>query len=317
MHGLERSGTPADLVMWFKFATFDMMGDLSIGKPFNCLKDGKYHTWVASLYESIKIGPYIRFMATYTDVKRLLPLLVPKNLREARARHERYIKENATERIKMGVMEERRDFLSYILPNRGEDGLTDDEVIANSSFLVLAGSDATSSALSGIFYHLLKNPAAMQKVTDEIRAAFATEDEIDFVTTGTRLSYAHAVVNEGFRMYPPGPTLAPRRTPLDGMTKIDDQWVPPWVSFACSRYFIPLLEAADHWNTPPRPQLECTHLRRQESSLNFHRAEEFIPERWLPEHANNSESPFFTDQRGASQPFGVGPRNCLRDVLLP
>jgi cytochrome P450 len=223
------SGAPTDLVSWFKFTIFDMMGDLSIGKPFNCLRDGKYHSWVSAIYASIKIGPYLRVASTYTTLKRLLPLIVPTHLREARARHEKYIKENTMDRISMGVMEERRDFLSYILANRGEGGLTDDEVVANSSLLILAGSDSTASALSGIFYHLLKNPTILQRVTDEIRAAFAAEDDISFVTAGTRLSYTYAVIDEGLRLYPPGPTLAPRRTPHGGLTKIDDQWIPPWV----------------------------------------------------------------------------------------
>lgn len=41
------------------------------------------------------------------------------------------------------------------------------------------------------------------------------------------------------------------------------------------------------------------------SSANFHRPDEFLPQRWLgdPEFAN--------DRREASQPFSIGPRNCI------
>ena len=30
---------------------------------------------------------------------------------------------------------------------------------------------------------------------------------------------------------------------------------------------------------------------------------------------NNASSPFYADQRGASQPFSIGPRNCLGKAL--
>ena len=33
---------PANLVSWFCFTTFDIIGDLSFGEPFGCLEEGKY-----------------------------------------------------------------------------------------------------------------------------------------------------------------------------------------------------------------------------------------------------------------------------------
>lgn len=53
------------------------------------------------------------------------------------------------------------------------------------------------------------------------------------------------------------------------------------------------------------------HLAVYQSERYFHRAKEFIPERWLPESVNNPDSPFFNDTREAHQPFNVGPRNCI------
>lgn len=41
------------------------------------------------------------------------------------------------------------------------------------------------------------------------------------------------------------------------------------------------------------------------SQLNFHRPEEFLPQRWL------GDAEFDADQRVASQPFSVGVRNCI------
>lgn len=224
------AGAPADMVQWFNFTTFDLIGDLAIGKSFGCLNDSRYHEWVGGLWKSIKIGPYIRTMATYTDVQRLMRVLAPKSMKEARVKHEQYVRANAQERLDKGVMEERRDFLSYILKNQGEkDGLTDKEVAANCGFLILAGSETTATALSGVTYYLLKTPAALQRITDEVRNAFASETEINFINASARLPYTLACLTEGLRVYPPGPTLAPRRTPKGCMTNIAGYQVPGWV----------------------------------------------------------------------------------------
>lgn len=51
-----------------------------------------------------------------------------------------------------------------------------------------------------------------------------------------------------------------------------------------------------------------------QSSSNFYQPAEFLPERWL-ESANHPSSPFASDKRDAFQPFGMGPRNCLGQVM--
>lgn len=43
------------------------------------------------------------------------------------------------------------------------------------------------------------------------------------------------------------------------------------------------------------------------SSSNFHRPDEFLPERWLAP----ADPAFAADRREVSQPFSVGPRNCI------
>jgi len=231
LKGVAAAKTSTDIVRWFNFTTFDMIGDLAIGKSFGCLNDSEYHSWVRGLQEGTKIGPYIRTVATYTDFSRLWRLLAPARIKASRLRHEEYVRTNAAERLSKGVMEERRDFLSYILGNRGDkDALTDKEVAANCGFLIIAGSEATATAMSGITYHLLRNPSALQTITDEIRGAFSGEAEIDFVNTAARLPYTMACINEGMRIFPPGPTIPPRRTVEAGMTNIAGYHVPRWVS---------------------------------------------------------------------------------------
>lgn len=49
-----------DLVKWYNFTTFDIIGDLAIGRSFDCLQDSAYHSWVDAFWKSIKISPYAR-----------------------------------------------------------------------------------------------------------------------------------------------------------------------------------------------------------------------------------------------------------------
>ncbi|KAF8867033.1 putative cytochrome P450 monooxygenase [Acephala macrosclerotiorum] len=288
LKGVSSSGMPADMVEWYNFTTFDVIGDLAIGKSFNCLQNSQYHDWVASIWKSIKIGPYIRTVATYTELERLFKLLAPRSLIEARMRHEEYVKVNTRERLSKGIIRDRPDFLSYILKSRGTpDELSDREVEANTNFLLLAGSETTATALSGTTFYLLKTPEAMKKLTDEVRGAFEKEEDINFVNCGERLPYMMACFQEGLRLYPPGPIGAPRRTTPGEMTIIDGYQVPGYTSVGVHA-----------WTASNSPS-------------NFHLPQYFIPERWLLSATIDTSSPFFNDHRAASQPFSLGPRNCL------
>jgi hypothetical protein len=50
-----------DMVRWFNFTTFDIIGDLSFGEPFDCLQNSDYHPWVELIFQSVK---NLVFMAT-------------------------------------------------------------------------------------------------------------------------------------------------------------------------------------------------------------------------------------------------------------
>lgn len=47
------------------------------------------------------------------------------------------------------------------------------------------------------------------------------------------------------------------------------------------------------------------------STEHFSKAEEFIPSRWLDPKEFPEAEPFRNDQRDATQPFNIGPRDCI------
>jgi len=231
LRGIAASGMAADLVEWYNFTTFDVIGDLAIGRSFHCLQDSQYHSWVSVVFKAIKLGAYARTIAAYTDVQRLFYLLAPKSLIEAKERHEHYVIMNTQERLAKGMLKDRPDFISYILQNKGtSDKLSDKEVEANANFLLLAGSETTATGLSGTTYYLLKTPEALNKLTAEVRNAFEHEEEINFLNCAERLPYMQVCFTEGLRIYPPGPVAAPRRTPMGTLTNIGGYQVPGYVS---------------------------------------------------------------------------------------
>ena len=120
------------------------------------------------------------------------------------------------------------DFLSHIIKSKEGVAMPIQELYANSTLIVLAGSESTASGLAGITFNLLKNPEALQKAISEVRGAFTSEQEIDPERV-KRLPYLAAIVSEGLRMYPPFPEGLPRLTPRQGAS-ICGQWVPGGVS---------------------------------------------------------------------------------------
>lgn len=152
--------------------------------------------------------------------------MIPKSMKARQAKVFTLNMEKVDRRIASKT--DRPDFLSYII--KGKDGVAMpmQELYANSTLLVLAGSESTASGLAGITFQLLKHPGPLKKAVEEIRTAFANEDEI-VPESVKRLPYLASLVSEGLRMYPPFPEGLPRLTPRCGAT-ICGKWVPGGVS---------------------------------------------------------------------------------------
>jgi cytochrome P450 len=71
----------------------------------------------------------------------------------------------------------------------------------------------------------------MKKLTDEVRQAFQSEDEITFNAVSS-LPYLKACIEEGLRLYPPTPGGLPRTVPEGGAT-VCGTYVPEKVCLLC------------------------------------------------------------------------------------
>ena len=177
--------------------------------------------------------------------------------------------------------------------------MTRDEITLTAAVLLIAGSETSATVLSGATYYLLKNREALKKAQCEVRQAFATQQDITFLSTA-QLPYLGAVIDESIRLYPAVPGSFPRRTGPEG-DMINGRFVPPDVCRTPKSQRVCVANGArqisvgvHQWSTYRDPK-------------NFTDPELFVPERWL----KDAPLKYRGDRRGALQPFHVGPRNCV------
>lgn len=228
LHENSAAGRPLNLVAWYNFTTFDIIGDLAFGEPFDCLKNSDYHDWVRIIFSSVKFSSYANFARRLPGTKYLFKLITPKRVFFEKEWHNAMTREKVLKRIQK--TNERPDFYANILKYDGtEKGLTVDEMISNGGLLIIAGSETTATVLSGVTYLLLKNPRVLKKLQDEIRSTFVREEEICFDSCN-KLEYCLAVLNEAMRLYPPVAAGLPRIVDAQG-DMIGKHWLPGGVSY--------------------------------------------------------------------------------------
>lgn len=218
-----------NMVTWYNWTTFDLIGHLAFGEPFGCLEDQKTHPWILAVFGNIKAALIFNLLRRF-KVDFIIPYLVSKDLQELRKANFMYGVERIDRRVKEGSTGEGGFFDDVLGKSDAEKGtgMTQDEMVVNATFLILAGSETTATLLSGLTWLMLINPEVLQKVTAEVRGAFKTESEID-ITSVSNLEYMLACLNEGLRLYPPVPVQIPRMAPAEG-GMVCGQWVPPGVS---------------------------------------------------------------------------------------
>ncbi|KAK1542061.1 benzoate 4-monooxygenase cytochrome P450 [Colletotrichum paranaense] len=267
-----------DMVMWFNLATFDIIGSLAFGKDFGGVDSGKEHFWISIVTKSLRMGAladcFRRFPALAGIAQTVFSGLIDKLLKDSRT-HQKYTMDLVQSRL--ASQSDREDFLTKMIEARNEAAISDAQIAAHSSDFVIAGSETTATTLSCMTYYLLKNPAILARLQDEVRSAFVSYEDITAVTA-TPLKYLRAVAQEAMRVYPPLPFALPRVVPNGGCT-VDGHFLPGGTTVSTSTFAASM------------------------SSSNFDEPWEFRPERWLVDNP--------TDDLDASQPFSYGTRSCM------
>lgn len=253
------SGRSTNIIRWYNYTTFDLIGDLAYGESFTGLEDGKSNLWLDTISNMLKLMPILALMSISPTLGRILQLFAGSKIWNSKKAHLDNATALAMKRINRPDQKDRGDFMDAMMRAKGQKHeLTDAELVHNADILITAGSETTATLLSGVTYWLLRTPHALEKVTKGVREAFEREEDINFKEASSRLPYMLACLHEGLRIFTPIPLVLLRITNPGAPTPIAGYDVPQNTKVGVHQY------ATYH------------------SSSNFHAASEFHPERWLP-----------------------------------
>ncbi|KAK1958659.1 cytochrome P450 [Colletotrichum sublineola] len=277
LHEHCKDGEPLNMVAWYNYTTFDIIGDLAFGEPFGCLEKSDYHPWVSSIFNAIHANIYRNQFQRYWITQPFALWLIPKRLKEHGRRHNQLSLDRVRKRMALG--ESRPDFVQSMMMKEGSLALSQIEIEQTADTLILAGSETTASVLSGVTFFLTTHPDVLAKLAEEVRTSFSSEKDIDVLSV-QKLRYMLAVLDESMRVYPVVPV---------GLTRI----MKPGGDYVCEKF------------VPEGTRVMISQWPMYRNEKYFAQPESFIPERWL------GDARFVDDKRSALQPFSVGPRNCI------
>ncbi|KAI6254216.1 hypothetical protein MCOR19_009266 [Pyricularia oryzae] len=297
-----RTGVPSDMLKWFNYVSFDIIGDLSLAESFNALQTAKGHPWITNMFKGIKGGNYNRFLRLTFPM--LLPIAVffdPTGAIKAFWENRLYSESKCKARLAKGADEDqtdmigsdgkpvvRRDFIGYMMrENRDKEKLTEQEIIRNSNILISAGSETTATCMGALSYlfTLPENRQWRDAAVNEVRTHFKKEADIQLNTVGANvLPILHACIEEALRIHPPASETPPRVSPG---ACVGGEYVPKGT-------IVQVFQLATYHNPD-----------------NFVEADKFRPQRFLPPSHPLYEPRFAKDNMAAFKPFSNGPRDCI------
>lgn len=278
-------GTQINMANYFDCVTSDIIGRLSFGQDFGMIDDPVSHPFLHVLPDALRMSVIAQCIP---EVYRFLsfvfrngpPFLIPQTFRGVADFAGKHMRERA-QRDKDGTATDRNDIMSIIVD--GTAHLKDpylrmdsSEMLGEATTLVTGGGDTVATALTMTMWNLGKHLDVYRDLQTQIRSTFSTYDKINSKAVASEVPLVDAVLNESMRMNPvlPGPMW--RRT--DNPIIVDGHAVPGGTEVGAMR-----LSIFQH-------------------KVAFHRANEWIPERFLKDMG---------DDLDAFQPFGLGPRTCI------
>lgn len=273
------------------------MGALTFGRSFNLITSSE-NRYVPRVMVDGNTHANISGNALWAHAAGIMNLLLPQGgaaLDAFRA----YGQEQVKDRTALGAEgTDRKDFFHYLMSAKDREtgeSFTHADLWSEANLLIGAGSDTTSTALSGTFYYLARNPGVLATVAREIRDVFRGSG-VESIVSGPKLNscvYLKACLEESLRMSPPLAGGIPREV-CKGGAVVDGEMIPEGVDVSVGVWAI-------HHNKEYFP-----------SPYTYN------PSRWIasdsvPESAGYEGLPQKEVERAQSAfcAFSLGPRSCI------
>lgn len=206
-----------DMHHWLQCYAFDVIGNITYGRRFGFLDEGKdVNGCMASLESSMVYSSLVGVYDWAHPVLYKIMEKFPGTGAAGRAYIMEFVRKHVAEREAQRAQAEKigepahsidgtRDFLDQALDAEkdSEKGMTKYNVFMMGVSNVVAGSDTTAVSLSSVLYHLLQHPRAMTLLRAELDQAIEdgkmTPDRIAFKES-QNLAYLQACVKEALRL---------------------------------------------------------------------------------------------------------------------
>ncbi|EPE33523.1 Cytochrome P450 [Glarea lozoyensis ATCC 20868] len=279
---------------WLLFFAWDVVGQLTFGKPMGFMDHGKdHHGGLLSIAEKS-----LDYFAVAGQIPQLdhwfnkIPIIKigPQTFDIAAGfcAQQSIARQQAT-----GAKSEesrKNDMLDDFLRIKITDPEQVDDMGVVGALLVniLAGADTTTTLMRGVVYYVLKNPCVLQKLQKELDSAGLTIPVA--YSKSSKLPYLEAVIRESCRMNPGVALILERTVPEGGLELSDGTIIPPGIKVGMNSWVI-----------------------HQDKNVYGQDAAVFRPERWLCEDGEPTD---VYEERLASMKrhdltFGAGKRACL------
>ncbi|TWU78035.1 hypothetical protein ED733_006637 [Metarhizium rileyi] len=285
-----------DVLLWFNFLAFDVIGDLAFGQPFGMLDKGADVAETRSSPESPPIyasaieilnrrGEVSATLGCYPQLRPYASIL-PDPFFSNGLKAVQSLAGIAIARVKARLENpphvERKDLLARLMEGKDGNGqpLGREELTAEALTQLIAGSDTTSNSSCALMNYLIRNPRVLKKLQQELDASIPANVHIPTYDMVRDLRYLGWVVDEGLRHHCTSGIGLPRQVPPESPgVVIRGRFFPSGTVLSVPTYTIH--HSKEIWGED---------------------AEEYKPERW--ENATSR-------QKNAFIPFSHGPRSCV------
>ncbi|CAL5867508.1 uncharacterized protein PFLUO_LOCUS1727 [Penicillium psychrofluorescens] len=291
-----------DIASWLQYYAFDVIGELTFGKPLGFLERGGDVDGIIAALEKMlnysgKIGqiPWL----DYVFIKNPLRQFIKGGSTGAVAR---FARTQLDERLRQteGTDDKpappsHRDFLARFLEAKKThpDIVSDNQVFSYTISNVNAGSDTTAISLRAVLYYTLKSTRVTAKLNQELTDAYREKRislPVSWKQSQEQLPYLDAVIKEALRLHPAVGLLLERIVPAGGLQLCHGgPYLPAGTIVGANPWII------------------------HRSSVFGDDVDAFIPERWLQKN-DETETDFHARKQQmlrATFTFGAGPRTCI------